>query len=126
MDEKEDFMVNKDSIDAALAAHSQWKKRLQDAIATHRSEFDPAVVKRDNACQFGQWLHGLPPQDKVSEDFKRVRDLHAEFHKVTGEILELALSGRKDDALHQLEAGGSYGSASGKLVLALQGWKAKL
>ncbi|MBI5473545.1 MAG: CZB domain-containing protein [Ignavibacteriae bacterium] len=119
-------MVTKEAIEAALAAHAQWKKRLQDAITTGQSEFKPDAVKKDNACQFGQWLYGLPQQDTASEDFKKVKMLHAEFHKIAGEILMLALSGKKENAMKMLGFGGSYGTATGKLVLALQSWKGKI
>ena len=119
-------MVTKEAIDAALSAHSQWKKRLQDAIATGQSEFKADSVKRDNTCQFGQWLHGLPIADTKSDDYNLIKTLHADFHKIAGEILELALSGKKNEALKNLETGGPYGRATGKLVLALQAWKEKL
>lgn len=119
-------MVTKEAIDAALSAHAQWKKRLQDAISTGKSEFKAETVKKDNACQFGQWLYSLPQSDTKSEDYNKVRALHADFHKITGGILELALMGNAQEALGKLGAGGQYGSASGKLVLALQAWKAKL
>jgi hypothetical protein len=119
-------MVTREAIDAALAAHAQWKKRLQDAVATGKSEFKAETVKRDNACQFGQWLYGLPLEDTKSEDFLKAKSLHADFHKTAGEILDLALAGKKQEASQRLDTGGSYGAATGKLVLALQAWKAKL
>ena len=119
-------MVNKEAIDAALTAHSQWKKRLQDAISTGTSEFKTDIVKRDDACQFGKWLNEISDDVKTTEDFIKIKTLHAEFHKVAGEILGLALSGKKDEALKKLEHGGGYGNISGKLVLALNNWKAKL
>jgi methyl-accepting chemotaxis protein len=119
-------MVTKEAIDSALTAHAQWKKRLQDAVSTGQSEFKPEVVKTDNACQFGQWLYGLPQGDTKSEDYSKVKTLHAEFHKIAGNILQLALSGKKEEALKKLEYGGEYGSTTGKLVLALQSWKEKL
>jgi hypothetical protein len=52
--------------------------------------------------------------------------LHANFHKIAGEILGLALAGKKDEALKQIEVGGLYYITTGKLVLALRAWKAKL
>ena len=119
-------MVSKDAIDAAISAHGQWKKRLQDAISTGQSEFKPDAVKRDNACQFGQWLYSLPPDATKGEDFSKVQALHAEFHRTAGAILELALAGKKGEALKQLDVSGQYGAISGKLVLALNGWKARI
>ncbi len=119
-------MVTKEAIDAALAAHSQWKQRLHDAIITGTSEFKSDVVKKDDACQFGKWLYGLPPSDTSGEQYAKVKILHADFHRVAGEILSLALSGKKEEALKMMEHGGRYGSATGKLVLALMAWKEKI
>jgi hypothetical protein len=119
-------MVTKEAIDAALSAHAQWRKRLENAISAGQSEFKVNIVKRDNSCQFGQWLYGLPQGDKKSEDFNKVKALHADFHKTAGEILELALAGKKEEALKKLEYSGQYGQVTGKLILALNAWKAKL
>ncbi len=120
------MVVTKEAIDAALSAHTRWKKRLQEAISTVQSEFKADTVKRDDACQFGQWLYSLRGEDMKSEDYNKVKSLHTDFHKTAGEILELALSGKKQEALKKLGYGGQYGSATGKLVLALQAWKGKL
>ncbi len=119
-------MVNKEAIEAALAAHAQWKKRLQDAIEAGQSTFRVEDVRKDNVCQFGQWLHGLPEADRQSAAFMKVRELHGTFHKIAGEILHLALSGKKAEALRALEFGGPYGKATGELVLALQTWKKQI
>lgn len=119
-------MIKKDALDAALAAHAQWKSRLLDAIKTGESEFKVENVKKDNACLFGQWLYKLTPEEMESEDFKKVKALHAEFHQAASEILNMALTGNKEDAIKKLEPGGGYGSISGKLILALNNWKDKL
>ena len=119
-------MITKEAIAAALSAHAQWKKRLQDAIATGHSEFTPGVVTKDNACQFGQWLYSLSPPDTLSDDFKKVKALHADFHKIAADILTLALFGKKNEALEMLDHGGAYVKATGKLVLALGAWQNKI
>jgi Chemoreceptor zinc-binding domain len=119
-------MVNKEAIEAALTAHAQWKKRLQDAVEAGQSTFRVEDVHKDNVCQFGQWLHGLPETDKQTAAFMKVRELHAAFHRIAGEILHLALSRKKTEALKALEFGGPYGKATGELVLALQAWKLQI
>lgn len=119
-------MVDREAIDAALAAHAQWKKRLCDAIESGQSTLQPADVRKDNECQFGRWLYGLPESDRQTGMFLKVRELHAAFHRTAGEILQLALSGRKAEGLKALEFGGPYGKATGDLVLALQTWKQRL
>ncbi len=119
-------MVTKEAIESALQAHAQWKGRLESAVATGRSEFEPDVVRQDNACQFGKWLYAFPKEEMENGDYKKVKALHAEFHATAGAILKLALAGKKGEAQRELEAGGNYRRATGKLVLALESWKSKL
>jgi hypothetical protein len=119
-------MLKKEDIDDALIAHSQWKKRFQDAISHQPSDFNPEAVKKDDICQFGKWLHGLSAEDTQNEDYKTVKTLHADFHKTAGEILELVLSGEKDEAMKKIESGGQYSNMTGRLVLALRAWRLKV
>jgi Chemoreceptor zinc-binding domain len=102
-------MISKVAIDSALTAHSLWEKRLLEAIEKGESEFKVVEVKKDNMCQFGQWLYNLPDVDKKTIEFENIKTLHAEFHKTAASILELGLSGKKDDALKRIEHGGDYG-----------------
>jgi len=91
-------LVKKEDIDSALAAHALWKKRLQDALEKGTSEFKVDVVEKDNACQFGQWLYNLSEDEKSGENFNKVKDLHSEFHKTAAKVLEMAITGRKEEA----------------------------
>jgi hypothetical protein len=120
------MMITKEAIEAALSTHAQWRNRIQNAIETGTSEFKPNIVKTDNNCEFGKWLYDLSSEDKKSDDYSIVKVLHADFHKVAGEILQLAVSGKKEDAIKKIASGGDYQTATGKLVLALREWKNKL
>ena len=119
-------MITKEAIDSALNQHELWKERLKEAIKTGQSEFQVIVVKRDNACKFGKWLYGISDAEKSHREYKNIRDLHAEFHRIAGEILDLALKGDKDEALKRLEQGGNYQRISSRLVFVLNDWKGKL
>ena len=119
-------MISKVDLEAALSAHAQWKKRLQDAIAKGESEFKVDTVKKDDACQFGKWLYGLTPEERDSDDCKKVLTYHAEFHRTAADVLALALKGSKEEALKMLEYGGPYSHISGRLVLALNDWITRL
>jgi hypothetical protein len=120
------IMIDKKAIDNALYVHAQWRNRLHAAIETGTSEFDPEKVAPDNLCEFGKWLYSLPEEDQATDDFKSIKEKHADFHKMASEILSLAVSGKKEEALSYMGAGGKYNGASGKLVLSLSGWKSKL
>ena len=47
-------------IDAAVNAHERWKARLMDYLEGRTTVgLDPAVVRRDDHCALGRWLHGV-------------------------------------------------------------------
>jgi hypothetical protein len=119
-------MISKEVIDDALAAHVQWKRRLQDALITGKFEYKIQDVKKDDACEFGQWLKGLSQEEKDCDEYAKILKLHAEFHNTAGEILDLVYNGKKEEAEKKLEFGGSFGQISGRLIIALQTWRNKL
>ena len=116
-------MVNKDEIDAALGVHAKWRARLETAIVAGRSEFIPAVVAKDDACDFGKWLRTVGGEDAKTAHFVKVRSFHADFHSMAAKILTMAVTGRKAEAQKALDPGGDYARTSGKLAMALNVWK---
>jgi microcystin degradation protein MlrC len=118
--------VTKETIDSVLKAHKQWKKQFRDAIDSGRFEVKVSAVRKDNICQFGQWLYNLSPKEMKSKELKNFQHLHAEFHKVASDIFSLARAGKKKEALAQLDNKSEYGNITRKLVLALNEWKDKI
>ena len=112
-----------EALDQALAAHAKWKYRLMDAIDTGKSEWRVNDVRTDNSCQFGKWLSALPLSERLSENYKKVRALHAEFHGLAAEVLELALAGRKDEATAAMALGSRFATVSSNLTMAVMAWK---
>ena len=115
--------MNVEEIDKAIGAHGMWKARLGSAIDTGRSDTTPEQVEPDNLCAFGKWLNALPATEHGSEHYKKVRSLHAAFHKEAAKVLRLATSGKKAEAKQSLDSGGSYATASANLTSAMMGWK---
>jgi hypothetical protein len=108
----------------AISAHGMWKVRLESAINTGASEFDPAVVETDNKCEFGRWLHGdIDPVLKQQPNFKKVVDLHAAFHREAARILRLALAGQANVAAAEISEGSKYFTLSTQLTHELEIWK---
>ncbi len=112
-----------DQIDKAIAAHATWKVRLRKAIAEGKSEVTPAGASVDNQCEFGKWLYSLPANDREGQDWKKVREHHAMFHKEAGKVLGLALAGKKAEADNGLANGSPFGKISVELTSALMRWK---
>lgn len=119
-------MASKESIENALNAHSKWKVRLLDAIKESKSDFKVEEVQKDNACEFGKWLYSLSDSDRKVAESLNIKELHANFHKEAATILELAVNGKKTEALAKMDFGGGYRQITGKLVVALTKWKDRL
>ena len=110
-------MDQKQKVDAAIEAHTKWITRLRVAIDNGTSEFQPAVVKTDNACEFGKWLYAdFPAALKGSPLFNEIRDLHATFHANAGRILEQALAGKKAEAMKDLDSDSAFRKSSLRLI----------
>jgi hypothetical protein len=109
----------------AIAAHARWKTRLKKAIETSSFDVDVRTTARDNACDFGRWLHeGVTTSDKASPHYQVCVDLHARFHKAAAEVLRLALEGKKDEAEQLLRAPNSpFTTASVGLTREMTFWK---
>lgn len=113
-------------IEQAIAAHSHWMTQLSQAIADAASGIDVTTIGADNQCDFGKWLHGsrLSADDRLTEDYLEVWRVHAEFHELARRIVELAAAGQMVEAYTLLY--GEYMTLSGRLVLAMRAWQARL
>jgi hypothetical protein len=116
-------MMTTDALDHAIAAHAKWKLRLKEAIDTGKSEWKVADVRTDQACELGNWLSTLPVAQRLSRHYEKVRTFHADFHKAAADVLELALAGRKDEALAAIAFGSRFLAVSSNLVLAITAWR---
>jgi hypothetical protein len=106
----------------AVQSHAQWKIRLQSAISTGKSDFDPAQVRQDNQCDFGKWLYAVPHGER-DELWRTAVDLHAKFHKEAGAILATALAGDKDQAKAAMTEGSAYAQISRELSGHMMKWR---
>jgi len=116
-------MLELHPIDKAIAAHARWKSHLREAIETGKSEFTIDRVRPDNVCEFGRWLLERPLDQRLGEQFKTVRDLHARFHVEASQVLEMALAGRRDEARAAMAVGSPFASVSAKLTASMSAWK---
>ncbi len=108
-------------VNAAINAHALWKAHLGTAITLGSTPFRVEDVGRDDRCRFGQWLHGLR-SEKNAPQFEEVRALHARFHEEAAQVLDLALTGKADEARARVAPEGTYATTSARLVEALVRW----
>jgi len=111
-------------ITEAISMHGRWKIKLRSAITYGHDEMPIDVVKADNQCEFGKWLYGpaISAQDKSSENYKKVKELHARFHMLSAGLMSDALCGKQAEVLGRMSFGSEYYSVSAELVSALMKW----
>ena len=110
-------------INTGIGAHGAWKMRLRTAINTGIGDISVADASHEALCAFGKWLTGpdIPAPVRNGLPYQVVRRLHAEFHKLAGQVLAEALRGNKQQAQALMD--GPYTAASDKLTRALTKWK---
>jgi hypothetical protein len=96
----------------AINAHVRWKIRLDRCLqGTSEEKLEPQIVCRDDQCVLGKWIHG--PAEKFfqnDDSLKVLRDDHAKFHTLAGQVVELVQGDDKDAAQKLLN--GDYTEAS--------------
>ena len=121
-------MINVETIQKAIAAHAGWKSRLRSAVDTGKFDVTVAIVRADNQCEFGKWLHGsdFSAADRQTQNYRVAINLHATFHQEAAKVVELATSGHKDEARAAMGLQGSYTKASSTLTKELVQWRLAL
>jgi methyl-accepting chemotaxis protein len=115
-------MVTRISLDdmfvtEVIAGHGMWKYRLHEAIRSGQSNFSPEKIARDDQCALGKWLYGdAKASFGVTDEYRRMRELHATFHRIAAHVLELALAGRSTEASAELVSGSEFLRTSSTLV----------
>ena len=107
-----------EQIEEYIRQHSYWKNNILAAIKTGKSEFQPAAIR----CAFGKWLYSASDAVRADPHYETVKRLHAEFHQKASKTLADALSGRREQALEDLEKG-EYSDASAALIVSMSRWR---
>jgi aerotaxis receptor len=101
-------------------AHLKWKTRLRNAIRVGEM-FDVPMVRRDDCCPLGQWLHGKGKGTWGHRPaFTQLVTSHARFHKEAGVVAEAANQAHQAKVTQMLEAGSAFSSATQATMLALK------
>jgi len=117
-------MTLNDQINAAIGAHGLWKGRLKDAIRTGRSDVPVHAVSVDNQCAFGKWLQSFDAEGRKSPNYKTCYELHRRFHVAAGDVLALALAGKRQEAERALADNSAFVNTSRDLIRAMMTWAA--
>ncbi len=107
-------------IDTAIAAHENWKVRLNNQIAgTSTEKLDPDFICLDNQCVLGKWLHG-PGRERLGKypAFTVLVARHQYFHVQASTVAAHAQAGDMTAADKVLN--GPFKHASTQVVLLLK------
>lgn len=106
-------------LQAAIAAHRNWKLRLDAYLAGHSTEDLRAEnICFDDRCDLGKWIHG-PGKKALGHvpGFQRLVADHRMFHYAASNVVALSKAGKVGEALTMLE--GPYEAASRNVIAAL-------
>ena len=108
----------------AIGDHGIWKKKLKGAVDTGKIDVEISVIRSDDSCDFGKWLHrpSTTELQKDSKYYQKVRKLHADFHEKAAMVAQLAVAGNKTAAMKMLDVNGEYVEASATLTSAMIAW----
>ncbi|MFA6280701.1 MAG: CZB domain-containing protein [Bdellovibrionales bacterium] len=111
-------MTTQEEIQTAIQAHAMWKINILKIIESGSSSLTPEQVRDDHQCAFGQWLYGheAPPEITDGARCQRCFDLHARFHILTSEIMEMALQGKRKEAIDAMTEPSPYCTLSDALI----------
>jgi methyl-accepting chemotaxis protein len=97
-----------EQIRSAIAAHGMWKSRLRTAIDTGKADVTVEQARSDHQCAFGKWIYAVDMQLQSSAEYRRCRELHQRFHAEAAGVLQLALAGKKQDAVAAMAPGSRF------------------
>jgi aerotaxis receptor len=107
-------------LNAAIAAHVQWKSKLRNA-ALRGEQLDVDQVSRDDCCTLGQWLHGAGRRQwSTRPAFTDLLGKHAHFHHEVGGVARLVNAGKREQALKSMEGGTGFTQATQATVVAIK------
>lgn len=92
-------------IDVAMAAHENWKTRLNAFISGNSTEsFRPEVVCCDDQCDLGKWIYrdGEKHLGKYAT-FADLKATHKMFHYCASNIVTMKQTGNEVEARRLLE-----------------------
>lgn len=86
-------------IDVAIAAHENWKLRLQAYLEGQSSEnFKADTVCFDDRCDLGKWIYGPGQQLGQFPGFRALVDNHKMFHYSASNVIALEQAGKTEEA----------------------------
>jgi methyl-accepting chemotaxis protein len=107
------------NLEEAIGVHANWKVKLRGAI-DRQETLDVATITKDNACDFGKWLHGAAKAEIGRlPDYPQCLKDHAAFHAEAGKVAATINARKFTEAAAMLGAGTPYERASKAVTTAI-------
>ncbi len=113
------------NFDDAVAAHSEWKRKLNSYVRNPDHSLKASEVNADDRCVLGKWLKGEGQQYSAAPEYAKLTKEHTRFHKAAGDLVNRVDRGQDVSAELVLGGGSEFGRASSAVVLAIIDMKKK-
>ena len=104
------------NFDEAIQAHSAWKLKLSTYLRKPDGSINSAILRPDNKCTLGQWLHGEGRKFANVPEYKKLVTEHARFHRAAAAVVDKANAGQSTSEDTALGGKSEFGAASSSVV----------
>ncbi|MFA6217689.1 MAG: CZB domain-containing protein [Candidatus Omnitrophota bacterium] len=114
------------NFEEAVNAHVLWKSKLRAYLVKRDGSLKPDEILQDTHCALGKWIHSEGLKYKSLPEFIALKDVHAQFHKYTAQVVAMVNSGDVKKTEELLGAGSEFMKLSGNCVMMIQKLKNKV
>ncbi len=105
----------------AIAAHVKWKETLSSYILDPDHSLAPSEICKDNQCTLGKWIYGTAAEFYGNTpEYEVLRKDHADFHRVTADIVRILNQGIKKTDLQLFGENTEFDNVSQKIIKTLE------
>lgn len=112
--------------DAAVALHSQWKRKLRQALANRDRRMHPSEVSIDYKCVLGSWIYAEGAAHSALPEYTKLKYEHARFHTVAADLVRRANAGEAIDSEIEPCSTSEFSTASAATIIAMMAMKKRL
>ena len=110
-------------MDAAMGSHFLWKQCLKHLMTHSKEELNLKMVQSPHLCNLGKLLNNCPDALMQQHQYKKIFDLHVEFHLEASKMFEVVIEERKEDRMASMLKHEKLGEISRQLDHEIAIWK---
>jgi hypothetical protein len=114
------------NFDEAIAAHSDWKRKLGSYLQKPDHSLKADDVAANDKCPLGKWIASEGHKHSTMSAFAKLDTEHTRFHKAAADVIRRADKGENTAAEVVLGAHSEFGAASSSVVRAIMEMKQKV